>query len=57
MTCATCRHWWMIEPDEPLPPPAKPEFAPRLVRMGLCKQRPDRDVFTSRYGKCGEWAK
>lgn len=50
--CATCRYWFMIEPSEPYPPPAKPEFAPRLPRLGLCKARDDQELITSRYGKC-----
>jgi len=55
MKCGDCRHWWMIEPSQPIMPPAKPEFAPRLPRMGMCKQRENRELFTSRYGKCEEY--
>jgi len=55
MMCGTCRYWWVIEPSQPIPPPAKPEFAPRKPRMGMCKVREDVEVYTSRYGKCEEW--
>lgn len=49
--CETCAAWVALALTPPRPP-ARPEFAPAKIRLGLCSTI---GGVTSRYGRCEKW--